>query len=58
MKADDIRFVTRGLGRDAAREFGEISSEEASTATVHGVDDLATEIAGMAASLRTKARKS
>jgi uncharacterized protein with von Willebrand factor type A (vWA) domain len=51
MKAANIRFVTRGLGAQAAREFGEISSEEASTATVDRVEDLAAGIAGMAASL-------
>jgi Mg-chelatase subunit ChlD len=52
MKSQDIRFVTRGLGEMAAREFGEISSEEASTATVSRVEDLAAGIAGMAASLK------
>jgi Mg-chelatase subunit ChlD len=52
MKSQDIRFVTRGLGEMAAREFGEISSEEASTATVSRVGDLAAGIAGMAASLK------
>ena len=52
MKAENIRFVTRGLGALAAREFGEISSEEASSAEVRRVEDLATGIAGMAASLK------
>lgn len=53
MKADNIRFVTRGLGPVAAREFGEISSEEGnSEVEVGSVDDLAAGIAGMAASLR------
>lgn len=52
MKSQDIRFVTRGLGELAAREFGEISSEEASTVTVDRVEDLAAGIAGMAASLK------
>jgi uncharacterized protein with von Willebrand factor type A (vWA) domain len=52
MKSENIRFVTRGLGERAAREFGEISSEEASTATVSKVEDLAAGIAGMAASLK------
>jgi Mg-chelatase subunit ChlD len=52
MKSQNIRFVTRGLGATAAREFGEISSEEAATATVSRVEDLAAGIAGMAASLR------
>jgi uncharacterized protein with von Willebrand factor type A (vWA) domain len=57
MKADDIRFVTRGLGRGAAREFGEISSEEPATAAVEDVGDLAAGIAGMARSLGSKSRK-
>jgi Mg-chelatase subunit ChlD len=52
MKSENIRFVTRGLGAMAAREFGEISSEEASTATVSRVEDLAAGIAGMASSLK------
>jgi Mg-chelatase subunit ChlD len=52
MKSEDIRFVTRGLGATAAREFGEISSEEASSAAVDGVNDLADEIADMATSLK------
>jgi len=52
MKAENIRFVTRGLGALAAREFGEISSEEASSAEVRRVEDLAAGIAGMAASLK------
>ena len=54
MKSENIRFVTRGLGAMAAREFGEISSEEASTAEVRGVEDLAAGIAGMAASLKQR----
>ena len=57
MKADNIRFVTRGLGRGAAREFGEISSEEPDTATVEGVGDLAAGIAGMARSLGSGAHR-
>lgn len=52
MKSQNIRFVTRGLGPTAAREFGEISSEEAATAAVSRVEDLAAGIAGMAASLK------
>jgi Mg-chelatase subunit ChlD len=53
MKDDNIRFITRGLGPVAAREFGEISSEEGcSEVEVGSVDDLAAGIAGMAASLR------
>lgn len=54
MKAEDIRFVTRGLGRRAAAEFGEISSEEPSSASIDDVDELADGIATMAASLKTK----
>lgn len=54
MKAQNIRFVTRGLGDLAAREFGEISSEEAATATVSRVEELADGIAGMAASLKPR----
>jgi uncharacterized protein with von Willebrand factor type A (vWA) domain len=54
MKSQNIRFVTRGLGEMAAREFGEISSEKASTATVSRVEDLAAGIAGMAASLKPR----
>ena len=54
MKADNIRFVTRGLGAAAAQEFGEISSEEPSSAAVVGVDELAEGIASMAISLKHK----
>ncbi len=54
MKSEDIRFVTRGLGPLAAREFGDVSSEEASTAEVVRVEDLAAGIASMAASLNPK----
>lgn len=52
MKAQNIRFVTRGLGALAAREYGEISDEEPSTAAVDRVEDLAAGIAGMATSLK------
>jgi Mg-chelatase subunit ChlD len=52
MKAENIRFVTRGLGTYAAREFGEISDEEASTASIDDVADLAERIADMATSLK------
>jgi uncharacterized protein with von Willebrand factor type A (vWA) domain len=58
MKSKNIRFVTRGLGATAAREFGEISSEEPSTAEVHDVEQLAAGIAGMAASLRPQGGRS
>lgn len=52
MKAENIRFVTRGLGAMASREFGEISDEDAGAARVDRVEDLAEGIAGMAASLK------
>jgi hypothetical protein len=45
MKAEDIRFVTRGLGRDAAREFAEVSSEDSSTVEVADIGQLAEGIA-------------
>ena len=54
MKSENIRFVTRGLGVLAAREFGEISDEEAAAAAVNRVEDLAAGIAGMAASLKPR----
>jgi Mg-chelatase subunit ChlD len=54
MKAENIRFVTRGLGRYAAAEFGEISSEEPSSASINDVAELADGIATMAASLKIK----
>ena len=56
MKSENIRFVTRGLGPLAAREFGDISSDEASTAEVVRVEDLAAGIASMATSLTSKSR--
>ena len=52
MKGENIRFVTRGLGPNAAHEFGEISDEEPSTAAIDDVADLADGIASMAASLK------
>jgi uncharacterized protein with von Willebrand factor type A (vWA) domain len=52
MKAENIRFVTRGLGPYAAREFGEISDEEPSTASIDNVAELAEGIADMATSLK------
>lgn len=54
MKAENIRFVTRGLGTFAAREFGTISSEEPSTAMISDVTGMADGIAGMAASLKPR----
>jgi Mg-chelatase subunit ChlD len=54
MKAEDIRFVTRGLGAAAAREFARVSSADPSEVEVREVDDLAGGIAGMAASLNQR----
>ena len=53
MKAEDIRFVARGLGSVAAREFAAVSGEEQPSVAVSGVDDLATGIAEMATSLKS-----
>jgi uncharacterized protein with von Willebrand factor type A (vWA) domain len=52
MKAENIRFVTRGLGSFAAREFGEISDDEPSSASIDTVANLADGIADMATSLK------
>ncbi len=52
MKAENIRFVTRGLGAYAAREFGEITDEEPATASIDDVAALADGIADMATSLK------
>jgi uncharacterized protein with von Willebrand factor type A (vWA) domain len=57
MKAENIRFVTRGLGYAAAQEFAEISSEEDTQVEVGGVDDLAESIAGMATALKGRGRR-
>jgi Mg-chelatase subunit ChlD len=58
MKAEDIRFVTRGLGRTAGQAFAEVSGDEQPSVEVGGVDDLAEGIAAMATSLRpTGARR-
>ncbi len=54
MKAENIRFVTRGLGSYAARVFGEISDEDPASATIADVSDLAAGIATMAVTLRSK----
>jgi uncharacterized protein with von Willebrand factor type A (vWA) domain len=51
MKAENIRFVTRGLGPYAAHVFGEISDDDPSSATIADVSDLADGIATMAATL-------
>ncbi len=53
MKAEDIRFVTRGLGGASAREFAEVSDEEEPSVRVNGVEELAEGIATMAASLKS-----
>jgi Mg-chelatase subunit ChlD len=59
MKAEDIRFVTRGLGGRAASEFAEVSSEDdTSDVVVHDVDQLAEGIATMVASLKSRAARS
>ena len=52
MKAEDIRFITRGLGPAAAQEFAPVSSEGPSDVEVPQVKNLAAGIAGMAASLK------
>ena len=51
MKADNIRFVTRGLGSDAAW-LESISSEPTADVVVQSVETLADDIAGMSQSLR------
>lgn len=53
MKAENIRFVARGLGRAAASEFAEVSDEDQQSVEVKGVDDLAEGIATMATSLKS-----
>jgi Mg-chelatase subunit ChlD len=52
MKAENIRFVTRGLGPHAAQVFGEISDEDPASATIADVSDLAAGIADMAGTLK------
>jgi uncharacterized protein with von Willebrand factor type A (vWA) domain len=52
MKRENIRFVTRGLGPQAAQEFGEISDETIENVRIDTVEDLADSIAGMVTSLR------
>ena len=54
MKAEDIRFVTRGLGALAVQEFAKVSSEDPSDVEIRQVGDLAAGIAGMAASLKPR----
>lgn len=57
MKAENIRFVTRGLGQAAAQAFAEISSEQNAHVEVGEVAALADGIAAMAASLRYRGRR-
>jgi uncharacterized protein (DUF58 family) len=57
MKAEDIRFVTRGLGRSAAQEFAELATEQDPDVEVGGVDDLAEGIAAMATSLKGRGQR-
>lgn len=52
MKADNIRFITRGLGSYAAGEFAEITDEDPYKVEVQSVEQLASSIAGMAAGLK------
>ena len=52
MKADSIRFVTRGLGAVAAKEFGKISDEEPGQVHVENEERLAESIASMAKALK------
>jgi Mg-chelatase subunit ChlD len=52
MKAENIRFVTRGLGPHAAHVFGEISDEDPSSVTIDEVAGLAKGIADMATALK------
>lgn len=52
MKADNIRFVTRGLGTYAAQEFAEITDEDPESVAVESVEQLASGIASMAVSLK------
>ena len=51
MKADNVRFVTRGLGYGASW-LESISSEGAADVTVQSAETLADDIAGMSQSLR------
>lgn len=52
MKAENIRFITRGLGAAAAAAFSSISDEEPEKTRVDSVEDLAEGIASMASVLR------
>lgn len=57
MKAEEIRFVSRGLGRSAAQAFAELASEQEAGVEVGGVDDLAESIKGMATALKGPGRR-
>jgi hypothetical protein len=52
VKADNIRFITRGLGSFAAQESAQITDEDPAKVAVQSVEQLASSIAGMAAGLR------
>lgn len=54
MKADDIRFVTRGLGAYAAHAFSELSDEEPEKSEVSDLSGLASGIQDMASTLKSK----
>jgi Mg-chelatase subunit ChlD len=54
MKADNIRFITRGLGRHAAEKFALLSSEGSENVEVHSVRDLAAGIASMSEDLKKR----
>lgn len=56
MKADNIRFVTRGLGERAAEEFAEISDEAPESVRVASIDQLASAIASMSSTLKSTGR--
>ena len=51
MKAEGIRFVTRGLGSRASAAFGAISDEDPALSHVGSLEDLTSGIASMASSL-------
>ncbi|GAB3170807.1 hypothetical protein GCM10027059_37870 [Myceligenerans halotolerans] len=54
MKADNIRFVTRGLGAYAAAAFAKISDEKPQDVLIDSAAGLADGIASMATGLRTR----
>lgn len=53
MKADNIRFITRGLGALATSEFAEVSDEAPEAVRIESVDQLASGIASMASTLKS-----